>query len=65
MSDRDRTPDDDALDNASDAERDQATREPGGLGEDGTIPPDPDGVAAGYTGEKSTFEPEEDQQAPQ
>ena len=34
---------------------------PGGLGEDGTIPPDPDGVAAGHTGEKSTFEPEEDE----
>lgn len=32
---------------------------PGGLGKDGTIPPDPDGVAAGHTGETSTFEPEE------
>lgn len=40
-----------------------ATREPGGLGTDGTIPDDPDGVAAGYTGEPTTFEPEEDQQA--
>ncbi|CAN7400068.1 hypothetical protein LJR045_002485 [Microbacterium sp. LjRoot45] len=36
----------------------------GGLGEDGTIPPDPDGVAAGHTGEASTFEPEEDEGAP-
>lgn len=36
---------------------------PGGLGEDGTIPADPDGVAAGHTGEPSTFEPEEDEQA--
>ena len=36
----------------------------GGLGPDGTIPDDPDGVAAGYTGEPSTFEPEEDEQAP-
>ena len=36
---------------------------PGGLGADGTIPDNPDGVAAGYTGEKSTFEPEEDEQA--
>lgn len=36
----------------------------GGLGPDGTIPDDPDGVAAGFTGEPSTFEPEEDEQAP-
>jgi hypothetical protein len=36
---------------------------PGGLGQDGTIPDDPDGVAAGHTGEPSTFEPEEDEQA--
>lgn len=50
------------LENSSDAERDHAERKPGGLGEDGTIPPDPDGVAAGHTGEKSTFEPEEDEQ---
>ena len=35
----------------------------GGLGKDGTIPDAPDGVAAGYTGEASTFEPEEDEQA--
>jgi hypothetical protein len=34
----------------------------GGLGPDGTIPDEPDGVAAGYTGEPSTFEPEEDEQ---
>ena len=40
-----------------------AERKPGGLGEDGTIPSDPKGVAAGHTGEQSTFEPEEDEQA--
>jgi hypothetical protein len=34
-----------------------------GLGRDGTIPAAPDGVAAGHTGEPSTFEPEEDEQA--
>jgi hypothetical protein len=51
------------LENASDHEEDDATRKAGGLGEDGTIPADPDGVAAGHTGEKSTFEPEEDEQA--
>lgn len=41
---------------------DMATRKAGGLGQDGTIPDDPDGVAAGHTGEASTFEPEEDEQ---
>ncbi len=34
-----------------------------GLGEDGTIPNDPDGLAAGHTGTKSTFEPEEDEKS--
>ena len=42
---------------------DDATRKPGGLGQDATIPDEPDGVAAGYTGEPSTFEPEEDEAA--
>jgi hypothetical protein len=42
---------------------DDGTPKPGGLGADGTIPPDPDGVAAGHTGEPSTFEPEEDEAA--
>lgn len=41
----------------------QGTPKPGGLGEDGTIPDAPEGVAAGHTGEQSTFEPEEDEQA--
>lgn len=49
------------LGDASDGNGD-ATPESGGLGQDGTIPPDPDGVAAGHTGEQSTFEPEEDEQ---
>jgi hypothetical protein len=39
------------------------TEKPGGEGKDGTIPNHPDGVAAGVTDEKSTFEPEEDEQA--
>lgn len=39
------------------------TVKPDGEGEEGTIPSHPEGVAAGYTGEKSTFEPEEDEQA--
>ncbi|MFC8681979.1 hypothetical protein ACFT30_10690 [Microbacterium ureisolvens] len=41
----------------------EGTPKPGGLGQDHTIPDDPDGVAAGHTGEPSTFEPEEDEQA--
>lgn len=41
----------------------EGTPKPDGLGQDGTIPSDPDGVAAGHTGEVSTFEPEEDEQA--
>ena len=49
---------------APDSDDTEATTEPGGLGDDGTIPPDPDGVAAGHTGEASTFEPEEDEAAP-
>ena len=32
----------------------------GGRGTEGTIPADPDGVAAGVTDEKNTFEPEEE-----
>jgi hypothetical protein len=34
-------------------------RDGGGLGTEGTIPDDPDGVAVG-AGEATTFEPEED-----
>ncbi|MGC5170528.1 hypothetical protein ACPW96_02100 [Micromonospora sp. DT81.3] len=45
------------------SEDDEATEKPGGLGEDGTIPSNPNGVAAGHTGEQSTFEPEEDEEA--
>jgi hypothetical protein len=51
------------LENQSDEERDEAEPKPGGLGKDSTIPPDPEGVAAGHTGVASTFEPEEDEQA--
>ncbi|GAA3029027.1 hypothetical protein [Microbacterium dextranolyticum] len=42
----------------------EVTAEPGGLGQDGTIPADPDGVAAGHTDEPSNFNPEEDEEAP-
>ena len=41
----------------------EGTPKPGGLGADGTIPSDPNGVAAGHTGVASGFEPEEDEQA--
>lgn len=33
---------------------------PGGLGTDGTIPDDPNGVAAGHSDTSSNFNPEED-----
>lgn len=46
-----------------DATPEEGSVKPDGLGQDGTIPSDPDGVAAGHTGEPSTFEPEEDEQA--
>jgi hypothetical protein len=49
---------------ADDAPKGDATAKPGGLGQDGTIPRDPDGVAAGHTGEQSNFNPEEDEAAP-
>lgn len=41
----------------------EGEEKPDGLGQDGTIPSDEEGVAAGHTGEASTFEPEEDEQA--
>lgn len=47
-----------------DARDEEGTPKPGGVGEDGTIPDAPDGVAVGHTGEQSTFEPEEDEEAP-
>jgi hypothetical protein len=52
------------VDSDLDSEDTDVTEKQGGLGEDGTIPPAPDGVAAGHTGEPSTFEPEEDEDAP-
>lgn len=39
----------------------EGSQKPGGLGEDGTIPADPDGLGATTTDEASTFEPEEDE----
>ena len=57
-------PREEEIDSDLDNDDTEVTSKPGGLGEDGTIPSDPDGVAAGHTGEKSTFEPEEDEDAP-
>ncbi len=51
------------LQNQSDAEDEPATTKEDGLGRDGTIPNNPDGLAAGHTGTKSNFEPEEDEEA--
>jgi len=39
---------------------DAGEKKPGGLGTDATIPPDPDGIAAGVGDEPSNFNPEED-----
>lgn len=47
-----------------DADDTDVTTKSGGLGEEGTIPPDPDGVAAGLADEPSNFNPEEDEDAP-
>jgi hypothetical protein len=38
----------------------EGTPKPDGLGEDGTIPNEPDGLAAGHAGDDSHFNPEED-----
>ena len=49
---------------AGDAQKGDGSVKADGLGQNGTIPNDPSGVAAGHTGEQSTFEPEEDEAAP-
>ena len=46
-----------------DVEMPTGEQKPDGLGKDGTIPNEPDGIAAGHTGTASNFEPEEDEQA--
>lgn len=38
----------------------EGTTKPDGLGEDGTIPNEPDGIAVGHQGDDSHFNPEED-----
>ena len=47
----------------ADEQEHEGTEKPGGLGDDHTIQPDPDGLGATTTGEDSTFEPEEDEAA--
>lgn len=54
----------DAAQQTGAADDGDGTAKPGGLGQDGTIPNHPDGVAAGHTGKPSNFEPEEDEAAP-
>lgn len=46
-----------------DVETSSTDEKSNGLGTDGTIPNNPDGLAAGHTGAASTFEPEEDEQS--
>lgn len=43
----------------------EGTPKPGGLGEDGTIPNDADGIAAGHSETPSNFNAEEDEQSDQ
>ncbi|WP_420363425.1 hypothetical protein AABM26_03380 [Curtobacterium aetherium] len=38
----------------------EGTPKPDGLGEDGTVPNEPEGIAAGFAGDDSHFNPEED-----
>lgn len=50
--------------NDTDVTNDPAgTPKPDGLGEDGTIPDHPEGVAAGFAGDDSHFNHEEDEDA--
>jgi hypothetical protein len=44
-------------------ERDERDERDDGRGTEGTIPDAPDGVGVGVSGEKNTFEPEEDPEA--
>lgn len=60
--DRDEQRPDHSTDPASETDSESTTKADG-LGDDGTIPSDSDGVAAGHTGTASTFEPEEDELA--
>ncbi len=57
MTDSSNTHDDDTKAPVNDSE---GTEKPGGLGDDNTIPNDPDGLAAGQIGDDSHFNPEED-----
>jgi hypothetical protein len=54
----------DATDEADASVNDaEGTPKADGLGDDGTIPNHPGGIALGHTGASSTFEPEEDEEA--
>lgn len=57
MTDSSNTHDDDTKAPVNDSE---GTEKPGGLGDDNTIPNNPDGLAAGHVGDDSHFNPEED-----
>lgn len=52
-----------ASENANTATPTSLANEPDGLGKDGTIPANPDGLAAGYTDTPSHFNAEEDEDA--
>ena len=48
------------MSNDSTAHDPEGTPKPDGLGDDATVPSEPTGVAAGYVGDDSHFNPEED-----
>jgi hypothetical protein len=60
MTDNENTPTPDEHDAPSAANDSEGTTKPDGLGEDGTIPNEPDGIAVGHQGDDSHFNPEED-----
>lgn len=64
MTDHTPTNADDDAGESSPTHDSEGTPKKDGLGEgDGTIPNHPGGIAAGHTGNASTFEPEEDEHA--
>lgn len=54
------TPDDGTNNEVAPENDAEGTTKPDGLGEDGTIPNEPDGIAVGHQGDDSHFNPEED-----
>jgi hypothetical protein len=54
---------DDTAQHDTTAHEPEGTPKPDGLGDDGTVPNEPEGLAAGFVGDASHFNPEEDEPA--